>query len=143
MAVIVETDLDIVQLVARMRGANQMLAAGFDPAHRMPEPAGQKCDQHVLGIDMPLAAKPAADIGGDDADPRLGQAEQPGRFAPHKMHYLGRGPDRHGVGARIIGGDDAAALDRHRGIAVVVKATLEAMRCLRQGRLGIAAADRE
>ena len=54
-AVVVEADLDIVQLVARMRRAHQVLAPGLDPAHRPPEPARKERDQHVLGIDVALA----------------------------------------------------------------------------------------
>ena len=114
MAVIVKADLDIVQLVARMAGAQQMLLPLLDPAHRPPEQAGEKRDQQVFGVDMALAAEAAADIERQAAHPRLGQAEERGGFAAHPMHHLRRGPDRHRIGARIVGADDAAALHRHR-----------------------------
>ncbi len=143
MAVIVKADLDIVQLVARMRRTHQVLAAAFDPAHRPAEPAGEKGDQEILGIDMALAAKAAADIERDAAHPRLGQTEQRGGFAPHPMHHLGRGPDRRRIGARIIGGDHAAAFHRQCGVAVVVEAAAQPVRGAGQRRLGIAPADRE
>jgi len=41
-AVVVKPDLDIVQLVARMRRAHQVLAAPFDPAHRPAEFARER-----------------------------------------------------------------------------------------------------
>ena len=134
MAVIVKADLDIVPLVARMGRAHQVLAALLDPAHRPAEPAREERDQQVLGVDMALAAKAAADIERDAAHPRLGQAEQRGGLAPHPMHHLGRGPDRRRVGARIVGADDAAALHRHGGVAVVIEAALQPMRRARPAR---------
>ncbi len=137
-AVAVEPDLEIVQLVARMGRAHQMLAATFDPAHRTPEPARDKGDQQILGIDMPLAAKAAADIEGDAAHPRLGHAEQASRLAAHPVHHLGRRPDRHCVGTPVVFGDHPARLHRHRGVAVVIEAALEAMRCAGHRRGGVA-----
>ena len=142
-AVIVEADFDIMKLVARMGGAHQMFAALLDPAHRATEPMSEKRDQQILGIDVALAAEAAADIERDAAHPRLRQAEQRGGLAPYPMHDLGRGPDRRGVGARIVGADDAAAFHRHRGVAVVIEAPLQAMRRARHRAIGIATADRK
>ena len=142
-AVVVEAHFDIVQLVARMGGAHQVLAAAFDPAHRAPEPAGEKRDQQVFGVDMALAAKAAADVERDAPHPRLGQTQQRSGFAAHPVHHLGRGPDRHRLGARIIGGDDPAALHRHRRIAMMVKAAFEPVRRCGQHRVGLAPPDRK
>ena len=142
-AVVVKGDLDIVQLVARVGGAHHVLAPVLDPAHRAAELAREKGDEQVFGIDMPLAAKPAADIERDAAHPRLGQAEQRSGLAPHPMHNLGRRPDRRRLGAPVVGGDDPAALHRHRGVAVMVEAALEAVRGAGERRLDIAAADRK
>ncbi len=86
---IVKADLNVVQLVARMRRAHQMLAPLLDPAHRLAEPPGEKRDQQILRVDMALAAEPAADIGRDDAHPLLGEAEDEGRLAAQPMHDLG------------------------------------------------------
>ena len=124
-AIIVKADLDVVQLVARMGRAHQMLAPVLDPAHRPAEPAGEEGDQQVLGIDVAFAAKAAADIERDAAHARFRQAQKRGRLAPNPVHHLGRGPDRHRVGARIIGADDAAAFHRHGGIAMVIEAALQ------------------
>ncbi len=142
-ALVVEADLDIVQLVARMRRGHEMLAPLLDPAHRPAEAAREERDQEILGVGVALAAEPAADIERDDAHALLGEAEGRGDLAAHPMHDLGRGPARHRPGARIVGADDAAAFQRHRGIAMVVEAALQAVRRGGEHRLGVALADRE
>src|ERR1051326_3549336 len=92
MPVIVEANFEIVPLVTLMRRAHEVLAAILDPAHRTTQAMREKGDQQILGVDMPLAAKSAADIEREAAHPRLGQTEQRGRFAPHPMHDLRRRP---------------------------------------------------
>src|SRR4029077_378624 len=59
-AVIVEPDFDVVQLIARMRRADQVLAPVFDPAHRPPKFACEERDQQVFRVDMALAAEATA-----------------------------------------------------------------------------------
>ena len=113
---------------------DQVLAPLFDPAHRPAKFARQKRHQQVFGIDMALAAEAAADIERDAAHPRLGQPQQRGGFAAHPMNHLGRGPDRRRVGARIVGADDAAALHRHGGVAVVIEAAPQPVRRAGQRR---------
>ena len=56
-AVVVEADLDVVDLVARMAGAHEMLAPVLDPAHRPFTSARQERNQQVLGIDVALARR--------------------------------------------------------------------------------------
>ena len=59
------------------------------------------------------------------------------------MHDLGRRPDRHRVGSRVVEGGNTAALDRHRRVAVMIKAALQSVRRERQRRAGIALGNRE
>src|SRR5439155_21322343 len=59
-AVIVEADLDIVQLVARMRRGDEMLAPLLDPAHRPGELPGEERDQEILRLGMARARTAAA-----------------------------------------------------------------------------------
>ena len=92
---------------------------------------------------MALAAKAAADIECHAAHPRLREAEQCSSLTAHPVDHLGRGPDRHRVGARIAGADDTAALERHGGVAMVMKAAPQPVRGTGECRLGIASADRE
>src|SRR5215472_688411 len=62
MPIAVEPNLDLVQLVARMGRALEMLVPVLDPAHRPPQPARQKRDHQILGVNMTLEAKATADI---------------------------------------------------------------------------------
>ncbi len=84
-ALFVEADLHVVDLVARMARADQMLAAVLDPLHRPAEPARQERDQQIFRIDVALDAETAADIERDAAHARLGQvaAPRPPRAAPN------------------------------------------------------------
>ena len=77
------------------------------------------------------------------ADPCLGNAERRGHFAAYPMHDLRRRPHRSRVGARVVGGDDTAALHRHGRVAMVPEAALQSMRRARQHRLGIPLGDGE
>ena len=55
-----------------------MLAAVLDPAHRMADLQRDRGDGDVLRHDAVLAAEAAADVGRDDADLVLRQAERLG-----------------------------------------------------------------
>src|SRR5262249_25037207 len=117
--------------------------APLDPPDRPAQLAGEEGDQQVLGVDMALAAKSAADIERDTANPRLRQAEESGGFAAYPMYYLGRGPDGHRIRARTLGADDAAAPHGHGGVGMGVESTLQPMWGTGQRRVGVAFADRE
>ena len=53
---------DVMVLVARMIGGDQMLAAVLDPFHRPLEAHRRDADQDVLGIDLAADAEAAADV---------------------------------------------------------------------------------
>ena len=74
---------------------------------------------------MALDAEAAADVGGDAADQGFRQFEPGGDFAADPVHDLGGGPDGHLVGNRVVLGEDAAAFDRHGGVAVVDEAAAD------------------
>jgi len=59
---VVEANVHIVDLVARLTGAQQMLTAVLNPLYRPSELARQKRDQQIFRIDMPLDAKATADV---------------------------------------------------------------------------------
>ena len=142
-AVVVETDFDVVDLVARMARAQHVLVAVLDPFHRPAEPARQIRDQQIFRIDMALDAKTAADIERDAADFCLRQPQHAGRLALEPMHHLGGGPDRHRIGARIVQADDTAAFHRQRDIAVMIKAPLQPARRALENGVGVTFADGE
>ena len=67
--------------------------------------------QDLLGVNLRLDAKPAANVGGDDAHLRLADAQAFGDGGSDKVGDLGRGPDHYA--SLVVGhGHHAAALDR-------------------------------
>ena len=65
------------------------------------------------------------------------------RLAAHPMRDLGRRPDRHRVAAPVVKSDDAAAFERHRGVAMMVEAPLQPVRCGGERCGGVALGDRK
>jgi hypothetical protein len=53
---------DVVVLMARVVGGDQMLAPVLDPLHRAIEPHRCDTDQHVFGIKLAADAEAAADV---------------------------------------------------------------------------------
>jgi len=70
-----------------------MLAAVLDPAHRVIELQRKRRQDDFLGVKSRLRAKPAADIGRNDANGALINAQILGNRDPHHMRRLGRGID--------------------------------------------------
>ena len=95
LAVTVKADLDLVQLVARMGRALEVLLAVLDPAHRPAEPARQKRDYQILGVDVTLEPEPATNVERQTPHTRFRQAQDRGNLPAHPMHDLGRRPDRY------------------------------------------------
>ncbi len=127
MALGVEADFDLVQLVARMAGAQQVLLPLFDPAHGAPDETGQEGDHQVFRVDVPLGAETSAHVQRHAADPRFGQLQE-GRSRPaNGVHHLCRRPDRHRIGSLVMSTNHATALDGNAGIAVGIKATPKPM----------------
>ena len=73
-AVGIDRGADLVQLLARMIGRDQMLAAVLDPFHRAIEVYRGDADQHVLGIKLAADAEAAADVGFVDMDRRSAES---------------------------------------------------------------------
>ena len=92
---------------------------------------------------MTLDAEAAADVERDAAHARLGQAQDGRRLAPHPMHHLRRGPDRHAFGARVELPDDAAAFHGNGGVAMMIEAALQAFGRAGERRRDIALPHRE
>jgi hypothetical protein len=61
-SVAVDARLDPVGLLARVVGADQVLAPVLDPFDRAPEPQRRDADQHVLRIELAADAEAAADM---------------------------------------------------------------------------------
>ena len=111
-----------------------MLAAVLDPAHRMADLHGDRGDGDVLRHDAVLAAEAAADIGGDDADLVLRQAERLREADPHHVAALGREINHELVVAVIPVGQHAAAFERHGGLPVHAELAAQPHRRERRAR---------
>ena len=130
----------------RANGRRHMRCSCRSSIHRTGRFTGarEERNQQFLGIDVALDAETAADVERDAADARLGHARA--RWTASRRTqcttWVGR-PDRNRVGAFVVIADDAAALHRHRSIAVMVEAPLEPVRRARQRGLDVALGDGE
>ena len=75
LAVAVERELAVHDLIARLGIEQQPLAARRRPFHRPAQPARCPQHQHIVGIDVGLHAEAAADVWRHDADLRFGNVE--------------------------------------------------------------------
>ena len=118
--VVIEGHRDVGRLVPRPSGRHQVLATVLDPLHGSRQLRGGEHDAHLLALHEDLLAEPTAGVPGDGPDPVLRDAEQPGAEGAMFVWRLGRDPHRHLVGAALVLDDDAAGLDRHRGVGLLV-----------------------
>ena len=117
MAVLVGSDRDPVDLIARMRGGGEILTAVFDPAHRSAQGTCGEGDQGVLDRLYAFLAKAATDIAGDHTNLTNRHAQRIGNDSLQHMRGLGacpygqRLPERIGLRkhtTRLHGGCDIA-----------------------------------
>jgi len=104
----------VVDLLARLVGAQQVLAAVLDPACRAPQQAGDKGRQELLGVEAVLDAEAAADVGGDDPDRMLRYVEHVRQHTPDDVRRLCGVPhgERFAQLDPLPAGYDAARLHR-------------------------------
>src|SRR5215468_6094414 len=126
-----------------MTRAHQVLAPILDPLDRASEFARQERNQQVFRINVSLEAEAAADIERNAAYARLRELQDRGRLAAHPVNDLGRRPDGHAIGPRIVDADDAAAFHWRGGIAVVMESALQLVRGARERGSDVALADCE
>ena len=102
-------------VVARERVGLQVLHPVLDPLHRLADHHRSGHRDHVSRIHRHLAAEAAADVGRDDADALLRQADVPRDQREHRAHRvrrLGGHVDRELALGRVEVGDAAAGLHR-------------------------------
>ena len=127
-----DRDIDRPVLVALLRRIGEVLAPVLDPLDRAPKELGRGHDRDVLRIDAELGTEAATDIGRLDPQPRLLEIKERRERLEQIVRLLGRGPDCD----RIVGvqlGQNAAALDRMPGAAVLPEIFLKDMRGLLEG----------
>ena len=99
-------------------------------------------DRDLLPVDVQLDPEPAADIGRDDPDQVLGDAEHARQRVLLVPGRLVRAVHGEPALAGIVIGDDAAHLQRHAAMAGEGEAPLHDMRGPFQRRFGLARPDR-
>src|SRR2546427_575697 len=72
------------------RASGAVLAPVLDPAQRSAEFFGRPRERPLLAEQHALVAEPAADVGRDDADAALVEAETFGEPGAHDVRLLGR-----------------------------------------------------
>ena len=141
-AVGIERKLGASQVIAGLVVRHEALGPGRHPPHRTAQPAGGPGDDPLLRIELALVAEAAADIGRDDAQRALGNAELLGHLAANVMGGLGRRIEREPAAIRLGGGDGRARLDRRAHQAVVDEIDRDHVggRCERRAHRGLVAA---
>ena len=86
--------------VAAVDRGDVVLRALLDPLDRSVQPPGEREREELLGVDVELRAEAAADVGCDDAELRLVQAERRRREHPEDVRDLGRRVEREVTGRR-------------------------------------------
>ena len=103
--------------------AGELLAAILDPAYGMAEMAGQPGGTDFFLQQDALVAEAAADIGRDDADARLVEAETAGKTGADDVRQLSGSIDQQLFQSAVPGGDDASALQRRHALPRGAKAS--------------------
>ena len=130
----VERQLDMGDVVAAVRVGHKAFRALGGPFDRPPDFAGGPGDDRLLGVMVDLRAEAAADIGGDDAQFRLGDVEdeRAHQQADH-MRVLARRKKRVVAGGAVEFADRGARLHRVRNETVVDEVELDDARGLGEG----------
>src|SRR5262245_56534959 len=100
---------------------HQMLAAVFDPFHRLSQIDRGEGNQKIFRIKLAADAKATADIVLDEVQLALGHFEKSRDGLPIEMGQLGYAPNRQLSLAAIEGGDQTSSLQGIAGEAVYAK----------------------
>ena len=131
-------DLVVIDVAAAVDGGEEILAAGFDPLHRLADLHGDEAHQRFFGVDVELAAEAAADLGRDDAQAVFGQAEHLRDERAHEVRNL-RGRIEREAFRRALIGHDAARFHGGGNEALAGDALLDDDFGFGKGFVGVAA----
>ena len=119
-AVGVERELGVSHVIASLRVGEETLTTCRRPLHRASNLFRRPCQYALLGIDEDLGAEAAADIGRDDAELVLGDAEdERAHDEPMDVRILRRDPQRQVIRAPVIARQGRARLHGDGGEALV------------------------
>ena len=132
-------DLEVAPGLARVVQRDEVLVPVLDPLDRAPRPHGQPGHEEVLGVELAAGAEAAADVGLDEPHRVLGEVEEAGQQGAVEVLDLGRAPYRQPAAVGVDLGQQAARLQRDRGVALHAQPVAHDDVGLVQQRLGVAA----
>ena len=116
-AVVLDADLRLDAMIARVNVGDEALDPVGDEFDRPLEQLRQRHRRHFVGVGVHLDAERAADVLGDDADLMLLEVEMLGEQVLHHVRRLRALIDGHALLAGIPVGDDGARLVGDAGVA--------------------------
>ena len=112
----VERGANLVHLLARMIGGDQVLTAIFEPFHRAMESLGGDADQDVFRVKFAANAESAADIRFMNVNCARRQTEHARQQFLIAVRHLGGAVQFKNAVRRVIAADCAARFQRHAGM---------------------------
>ena len=119
--VAVDGGADVVGLLARMVGGDQVLAAVLDPFHRTPQPQRRDTNKHVFRIEFAADSESAADMAFEQIDAGRRTPQHSRNLIAVPVRHLGGAVHFQPIGRRIVATDSAAGFQRHAGVAADVE----------------------
>src|SRR5262249_3631100 len=111
-AIALRRNLDLTVHFTGVIGRLQMLAAVFDPLHRLANLHSSKRNQKILGIKLPPDAKTAAKIRLDEVDLMIRYVKHRSQDSAVEMRHLGGTPDAQFATTGLITGNQTARFQR-------------------------------
>ena len=113
----VDRGANLMALLPRMIGGDQMLAPVLDPLHRAAEPQRGKADQHVLGIKLAANTEAAADMALEQMHAGGIASQHAGDVVAIPVRHLGGAMKLQHVAGGVIARDRATGFERNAGMA--------------------------
>ena len=111
--VLVDRGAQLVALLARMIGGDEMLVAVLDPFDRPREPQRREADQHVFRIELAAHAEAAADMAFEQMDGGERPAENLGKLLAIAVRDFRRAMQFEQVAGRVVARNRAAGFQGH------------------------------
>ena len=113
----VDRGADLVPLLARVIGGDQMLAPVLDPFHRPAEPQRGEADQYVLGIKLAANTEAAADMPFEQMHTGGIATQHAGDVVAIPVRDLGGAVKLEHVAGGVVARDRTAGFKRNAGMA--------------------------
>ncbi len=140
-AIILDTDLYPVFLLARLIHGFEVFRAVFEPANRFAEMPRGEGNQKIFRIELAARAEAAADFRLDEMNRALRQADQLGENAPVGVGHFRRTPQGQKTAPFIPLRDQAAVFQRHGRVALGGKFFFDDQVAAAEGRIDVADVD--